>query len=459
MTRALDLILSQPWAIQPDSLETLLSIASRTNASPEAVAAQLGRPLDNARTVQVREGTAIVPVTGPIFRRANLFTEISGATSVEVLASDLATAAADPAIERIVLEIDSPGGQATGILELASQIRAIDQGQKPVVAYIDGLAASAAYWLASAAGEIVASPSALLGSIGVVGTYRPEKDAPIKLISAVSPLKQATPDTEAGRAEMQRVIDELAALFVADVAAYRRITPERVASDFGRGGVLVGQAAVAAGMADRLGSFEGLFSPDATAKNARGPVLTVATSHEEFVMSETKPAGTPTPAPAPAITEADLKAAEALGHEAGVSAERARVTAILAAHQEAAGLPLGLATVAIAQGLSAEAAAAMIAAAPAPAPAPAASVEHDPAARSAYRAAWLADGQQGIPATASATGDPGEEGDGDSGDPEARLARAWQADAKLRAEFGGDFARFAAFSAATAAGRVKILTK
>ena len=457
MTRALDLILAQPWAIQPDSLETLLSIASRTNASPEAVAAQLGRPLDNARTVQVREGTAIVPVTGPIFRRANLFTEISGATSVEVLAGDLATAAADPAIERIVLEIDSPGGQATGILELASQIRAIDQGQKPVVAYVDGLAASAAYWLASAAGEIVASPSALLGSIGVVGTYRPEKDAPIKLISAVSPLKQATPDTEAGRAEMQRVIDELATLFVADVAAYRRTTTERVISDFGRGGVLVGQAAVAAGMADRLGSFEGLFSPDATAKNARGPVSTLATSYEEFVMSETKPAGTPTPAPAPAITEADLKAAEALGHEAGVSAERARVTTILAAHQEAAGLPLGLAAVAIAQGLSAEAAAAMIAAAPAPAPA--ASVEHDPAARSAYRAAWLADGQQGIPATASATGDPGEEGDGDSGDPEARLARAWQADAKLRAEFGGDFARFAAFTAATAAGRVKILTK
>jgi len=492
MTRALDLILAQPWAIQPDSLETLLSIASRTNASPEAVAAQLGRPLDNARTVNVRDGTAIVPVTGPIFRRANLFTEVSGATSVEVLASDLATAAADPAIERIVLEIDSPGGQATGILELAHQIRAIDQAQKPVVAYVDGLAASAAYWLASAAGEIVASPSALLGSIGVVGTYRPEKDAPIKLISAVSPLKQATPDTEAGRAEMQRVIDELAALFVTDVAAYRRTTPERVISDFGRGGVLVGQAAVAAGMADRLGNFEGLFSTDATAKPSatigavmpgslvrfdpaavlretlslttasapRGPGSLNANPHEELAMSHLQAAGTPNPAPAnpaPAITEADLKAAEVLGHEAGVSAERARVTAILAAHQEAAGLPLGLATVAIAQGLSAEAAAAMIAAAPAPAAAPAASVEHDPAARSTYRAAWLADGQQGIPATASATGDPGEEGDDDAGDPEARLARAWQADAQLRAEFGGDFDRYAAFSTAIAAGRVKIL--
>ena len=59
MTRALDLILAQPWAIQPDSLETLLSIASRTNASPEAVAAQLGRPLDNARTVNVPAGRPI----------------------------------------------------------------------------------------------------------------------------------------------------------------------------------------------------------------------------------------------------------------------------------------------------------------------------------------------------------------------------------------------------------------
>lgn len=433
MPRAIDLITAQPWAIQPDSLETMLAIAGRTNASPEAVAAQLGRPLDNTRHVTLRDGTAIIPITGPIFRRANLFTEVSGATSVEVLAQDLAAAAADPAVDRILLEIDSPGGQATGILELAGQIRAIHRRSKPVVAYVDGLAASAAYWLASAAGEIVASPAALLGSIGVVGTYRAEKDAPIKIISSVSPLKQATPDTEAGRAEMQRVIDELAALFVADVASYRRTTTDRVISDFGRGSVLVGQAAVAAGMADRLGSFESLFVPPASA--GPGP----STHIEVHTMPDTQLAETP------AITEADLAAATALGQEAGEQAERARVGAIIVAYEQATGLSLGMAAVAISKGFSAEAASAIFAAAHM-------SAKGDAAG---YRAAWLADGAHDLPAADTATGEP-DARDID-GDDASGLPRDWQSDANLRAEFGGDVDRYRAFTSAMAAGRVKIL--
>jgi len=175
-TRALDLLLGTAWAIDPEAMQTIIGIAQRVNDSPEAVSAKLGRPLDNARRVTERDGTAIIPVTGPIFRRANLFTEISGATSVEVLAQDLATAAADPSIERIVLDIDSPGGQASGIAEMAAQIRA---STKPVTAYVDGAAASAAYWLAAAADQVVASPTALLGSIGVVASYQPEKDGPV----------------------------------------------------------------------------------------------------------------------------------------------------------------------------------------------------------------------------------------------------------------------------------------
>jgi ClpP class serine protease len=257
MSSALDYLLGQPWAIEPNALDSVLSIAQRANESPEAVAAKLGRPLDNARRVRERDATAIIPITGPIFRRANLFTEISGATSVEVLATDIRAAADDPAIARIVLEIDSPGGQATGISELAAQIRAV---AKPVIAYVDGMAASAAYWLASAADEIVADKTALLGSIGVVASYKPEKDGPIKIISAVSPLKHATPDTDDGRAELQRIIDELAAVFVADVALYRAVTADRVIADFGRGSVLLGTAAVHAASADRLGGFESLFA-------------------------------------------------------------------------------------------------------------------------------------------------------------------------------------------------------
>lgn len=444
--RALDLIIDTPWALRAEALEQLLVIAARANEAPEAVAARLGRPLNNARTVTMRGDTAIIPITGPIFRRANLFTEVSGATSVEILAQDLETAALDESIARIVLEIDSPGGQATGIADLAAMIRDASQ-IKPIVAYVDGMAASAAYWLAAAATSIVTSPTGLLGSIGVVGSYQPEKDGPIKIISSISPLKQATPDTEAGRVEAQRVVDELAAIFVADVARYRGTTSATVAKDFGRGGVLVGAAAVAAGMADGVASFESLFtsSPSelsprrVTGLSAHAPVIT-----GENPMTDSTTAGAATDQPA--ITEADLQAATALGREEGTTAERARVTAILAVLQD---IPqaLGMAVAAIGHGMAADQSLALIAAARANAM-PSAT---EPAA---YRAAWLADGDQSAPAADSPTGAPGDEPGGDA---EANNARNWANNASLRAEFGGNLERYQAFCAATSSGRVRIL--
>lgn len=449
-TRALDLVLGTAWAIDPEALETILSIAQRTNDAPEAVAAKLGKPLENARKVSARERTAIIPVTGPIFRRANLFTEISGATSVEILAQDLQTAAEDPSVERIVLEIDSPGGQATGIAELAAQIRALD---KPTIAYVDGMAASAGYWLAAAADQVIAASTALLGSIGVVASYRPEQDGPIKIISSVSPLKQATPDTEEGRAEAQRVVDELATVFVQDVATYRGVTPETVASQFGRGGILVGAAAVVAGMADRVGTFESLFTPAGTAglKHPRG----IPMAYQDQV-------NTALGLPADASAEQAIGALSALqtqagpeardeafgeGQVAGVNTERERVSAIIAA---AADKPhaRAIADAAISNGLTADQASAMIAAAPAPSPSTGADTERE---RAAFRNAWSADAEQQAPTADSATGEP------DSADPEASAKAKWDADAKLRAEFGGDFKRYQAFHSAQASGRVKIL--
>ena len=79
MSRALELAAGRPWLMLPEALDTLLAIADR-QGNPEALEAKLGRELDNSRTVTVRDGVAIVPVTGPIFRYANLFTRVSGAT-------------------------------------------------------------------------------------------------------------------------------------------------------------------------------------------------------------------------------------------------------------------------------------------------------------------------------------------------------------------------------------------
>lgn len=447
--RALDLVLGDSWAIQPDAMEQILAIAARANDAPEAVAARLGRPLQNTRTVTERDGTAIIPINGPIFRRANIFTEISGATSVEVLATDIQAAIDNPAITRLVLDFDSPGGQASGIAELATLIHA---SPKPTVAYVDGMAASAAYWIAAAADSIILSSTALVGSIGVVASYRPEIDGPIKIISSQSPLKQATPATEAGRAEAQRVVDQLAAVFIADVAAYRGTDPETVTRDFGQGGILVGSLAVAAGMADGIGTLESLFTPAgvsgptqrtysmANPATAQAPEMTrelLAAHHPALLTSLTEDAKTEGYA---------LGMSE--GKTAGIAEERARVSAILEA---SADHTRAMAQAAILSGIAADQAATMLAAAPLPA-----TLEptQEASARAAYRADFLAEGQHQAPSADSATGDAAADA---GSDPEAAARHAWDTNASLRAEFGGNFDRYAAFQKASASGRVRVL--
>ncbi|MBU6429356.1 MAG: S49 family peptidase, partial [Cyanobacteria bacterium REEB65] len=160
-------VAGQAWALDRASLSTILSIAERTNLDPQAVAAQLGRELDNTHAVTVRDGVAAIPVRGPISRYANLMSEVSGATSIEQLATDLCTCLEDPSVRAICLEIDSPGGQVNGVSELAGMIRDASD-RKPTVAYVSGYGCSAAYWLASACGEIVACETAVLGSVGCI---------------------------------------------------------------------------------------------------------------------------------------------------------------------------------------------------------------------------------------------------------------------------------------------------
>src|SRR5690606_30919548 len=124
-------------------------------------------------------------------------TEISGAVSVGILARDFSEALANPKIRGIVLEIDSPGGEATGINELGKMIAA-GARQKPVIAYGGGMVASGAYWLASAAGEIVVDETAMLGSIGVVITARKRdgSDGTVEIVSSQSPNKRVDPAKE-----------------------------------------------------------------------------------------------------------------------------------------------------------------------------------------------------------------------------------------------------------------------
>lgn len=144
MKRAIEAILAANWAIQPEWLETIASIAERESeyhGNIEALQAKLGRPLGNTMTATVRDGVAILPVEGPLFRRANLMTEYSGASSYDTLARDFAQAEADPNVQAHLLQIDSPGGEVNGASEFAAMVAA---AKKPVWAYVGGTLASAA---------------------------------------------------------------------------------------------------------------------------------------------------------------------------------------------------------------------------------------------------------------------------------------------------------------------------
>jgi ClpP class serine protease len=260
--RAYTTITSTDWAMTQEYLDLMVAVALRENDPIGVVERKLGRRLENSREVTVRDGVATIPVLGPIFRYADFFTMISGGATVETLAQDLDAALGDATISSIVLYIDSPGGEVNGMNELANMVYAA-RGQKPITAYVSYLGASGAYWLASAASRIVVDATAMVGSIGVVTAMRDPSKAPsrdIEFVSSQSPYKRVDPTTDTGRQSIQARIDRLASVFIETIARNRGASADQVVERFGRGGLLVGADAVAAGMADALGSYEGVLT-------------------------------------------------------------------------------------------------------------------------------------------------------------------------------------------------------
>lgn len=248
------------WAITPEMLQTMITVARETNKSPEAVAGQLGKEMKNTNAVSFRDGVAVIRVSGPLFRYSNLLTRICGATSYELFAQDFNKALKDPSVQAILLDIDSPGGEVNGCSEVADMIYKA-HGTKPIIAYASGSCCSGAYWIASACDKILAADMAILGSIGVVSIFeKNDENKTIEIVSSQSPNKRPNVETEEGKAKIQEHIDALADIFINKVALYRGITPQEVVKNFGGGDVVVGQKAISIGLADGLSSFEAIIT-------------------------------------------------------------------------------------------------------------------------------------------------------------------------------------------------------
>lgn len=346
--RILEYVDSQPWAITPDALQIIRSVAIRPAEERakyiEAIERQLGRPLSNTRETRVRDGVAVVPVHGPLFRYANLFTDLSGATSVEELARDIGAAVDDPAVRAIILDVDSPGGEVNGIEEAAELIFQA-RGEKPIHGLVSGFGTSGAYWLVSAAEQVHTVQTGVLGSIGALLRIerRGDDEDEIVFVSSQSPRKNIDPGSDTGASEIQRMLDSMAQVFIDTVARNRGVTPDTVATDFGQGGLLVGAAAQQAGLADRVTTLETLITDLSGRSRGTSGIEPAAIAANDGGTMPNKDQNSDAPE-APEITRAYLEEnhselvaeirhegyaeGEEAGRIAGAAAERERILAI-----------------------------------------------------------------------------------------------------------------------------------
>lgn len=266
-----------PLLLARAKLEVILSVLGERVNWPEADLA-VSVPQARAR-IDSPAGLAVIPVVGSLVRRTLGLDPVSGFTSYAEIAGMVEAAISDPDVEGILLDIDSPGGEAGGVFELGERIRAAD-AVKPIWAVASDSAYSAAYAIGCAASHLVVTRTGGVGSIGVIAMHvdQTARDAqqgyrytPITAgdqKNDFSPHEKLGPDAHA---RLQAEVDRLYGLFVNHVAAMRRLDANVVRAT--EAGIYFGEEAVSAGLVDAVGSLDSViaeFCSFLVARRARG---------------------------------------------------------------------------------------------------------------------------------------------------------------------------------------------
>ncbi len=253
-----------PLAIHRPKLDVILAVLGpRVGVADLAAAPGYTPPQrDSSATSGSPPGVAVIPIHGTLVRRTVGLEAESGLTSYTGLAAQLDAAIGNPAVSAILLDIDSPGGESGGVFDLADRIRAASQ-IKPVWAVANDMAFSAAYALASAASRVFVSRTGGVGSIGVIAMHvdQSEKDAQDGVhYTAVfagdrkNDLNPHEPISSEAHAFLKAEVNRIYGLFVETVARHRGIEASAVRDT--EAGLFFGQAAVAMGLADAIGTFD-----------------------------------------------------------------------------------------------------------------------------------------------------------------------------------------------------------
>ncbi len=215
--------------------------------------------------LRVEGSTGIISIKGALVNTDSIWNRAFGLVSYNSIRSALLESVSNPGIDRILLDIDSPGGAVSGVNDTAELISAIDQSIKPVFAFTDGSMASGAYWIGSSAREVYASETAIIGSIGVIMTHmeqsvRLEREGIKATVIRAGKYKQMgnpnEPLTETGEAELQSMVDSVYKIFATHVSEERSKSYEYTDTVMAQGRVFLAESAVEIGLIDKIYNFD-----------------------------------------------------------------------------------------------------------------------------------------------------------------------------------------------------------
>lgn len=271
LSHVLAAVFAQPWLMEPERAKVLAGVVLRRAAGHRVVWTGMeddfdSRPDPNAlllaesRVSAQKAGIEVISLQGALVHRGAMH-NTCGMTSTELISAKLRKAANDSGVGTILLDIDSPGGEVSGTPELAAQIASIE---KPVVAHANSMAASAAYWIASAADELVVTPSGEVGSIGVVmlheddSKHMAEEHGVVQTVISAGEFKAELwgPLSDEAKAALQQRANAIYGDFIAGVAKGRGVSAAAVREHFGKGRIVSAKAALDAGMVDRIATFQ-----------------------------------------------------------------------------------------------------------------------------------------------------------------------------------------------------------
>ncbi|MGE0108154.1 MAG: S49 family peptidase [Bdellovibrionales bacterium] len=312
-------IFSTPLMISHAKLEVILGVIA-PRLQGDVLPPKEGS--GHSRSYQITpDGIAIIPILGTLVRRTMGLEALSGLTSYAEVSAQIAQAVSDMSVRAILLDIDSPGGEASGVFDLADQIYAARQ-TKPVWAVANEESFSAAYILASAAEKIYVSRTAGVGSIGVIAVHldqsQADEDEGLKYTAVFAGKRkndysQHEPLSDPARTALQVEVDRIYNIFVQDVADRRGVTPAAIRKT--EAALFFGEEAVAAGLADTLGTFDDAMNDLAASLSLQPSII------NRKVNSMSKPKETPSvqteesPLEPQMSTEALVERAKVEAHE------------------------------------------------------------------------------------------------------------------------------------------------